>query len=49
VIVPITFLMIMVLLYALFNSLRDSVLSIVGIPFAVAGGISGTLFFRAAF
>ncbi len=37
VIVPITFLMIMVLLYALFNSLRDSLLSIAGIPFAVAG------------
>jgi heavy metal efflux system protein len=39
VIVPITFLLIMVLLYALFNSLRDSLLSIAGIPFAVAGGI----------
>ena len=39
VVVPITFLLIMVLLYALFNSLRDSLLSIAGIPFAVAGGI----------
>jgi cobalt-zinc-cadmium resistance protein CzcA len=39
VIVPITFLLIMVLLYALFNSLRDSLLSIAGIPFAIAGGI----------
>ncbi len=39
VIVPITFLLIMVLLYALFNSLRDSLLSIAGIPFAVSGGI----------
>lgn len=29
----------MVLLYALFNSLRDSLLSIAGIPFAVASGI----------
>jgi len=39
IIIPITFLLIMVLLYALFNSLRDSLLSIIGIPFSVAGGI----------
>jgi cobalt-zinc-cadmium resistance protein CzcA len=44
VIVPITFLMILVLLYALFNSLRDSLLSIAGIPFAVAGGILALYF-----
>ena len=44
VIVPITFLLIMVLLYALFNSLRDSLLSIAGIPFAVAGGILALYF-----
>ena len=43
-IVPITFLLIMVLLYALFNSLRDSLLSIAGIPFAVAGGILALYF-----
>ena len=39
IIVPITFLLILVLLYALFNSLRDSLLSLAGIPFAIAGGI----------
>lgn len=44
VIIPITFLLIMVLLYALFNSLRDSLLSIAGIPFAVAGGILALYF-----
>ena len=44
VIVPVTFLLIMVLLYALFNSLRDSLLSIAGIPFAVAGGILALYF-----
>ena len=44
VIVPMTFLLIMVLLYALFNSLRDSLLSIAGIPFAVAGGILALYF-----
>jgi cobalt-zinc-cadmium resistance protein CzcA len=44
VIVPITFLLIMVLLYALFNSLRDSLLSIAGTPFAVAGGILALYF-----
>jgi cobalt-zinc-cadmium resistance protein CzcA len=31
----------MVLLYGLFNSLRDSVMALVGIPFAVCGGILG--------
>jgi cobalt-zinc-cadmium resistance protein CzcA len=44
IIVPIAFLMILVLLYALFNSLRDSPLSIAGIPFAVAGGILALYF-----
>lgn len=39
VIIPITFFLIMVLLYALFNSMRDSLLSIIGIPFSIAGGI----------
>src|SRR5207302_8919693 len=29
------------LLYSLFNSVRDSVLALSGIPFAVAGGILG--------
>jgi heavy metal efflux system protein len=39
VIVPISLLLILVLLYGLFNSLRDSLLALAGIPFAVAGGV----------
>jgi cobalt-zinc-cadmium resistance protein CzcA len=39
VIVPISLVFILVLLYGLFNSLRDSLLALAGIPFAVAGGI----------
>jgi len=31
----------MVLLYGLFNSLRDSVLALFGLPFAICGGILG--------
>ena len=31
----------MMLLYSLFNSFRDSLLALSGIPFAVAGGILG--------
>jgi cobalt-zinc-cadmium resistance protein CzcA len=41
VIVPITLLFIMILLYGLFNSLRDSVMALLGLPFAVCGGILG--------
>ena len=41
VIVPITLLLIMVLLYGLFNSLRDSLMALLGIPFAVCGGLLG--------
>jgi cobalt-zinc-cadmium resistance protein CzcA len=32
-----------VLLYALFNSLRDSLLALAGIPFAIAGGVLALL------
>jgi heavy metal efflux system protein len=39
VIVPISLVFILVLLYGLFNSLRDSLLALAGIPFAVAGGV----------
>jgi cobalt-zinc-cadmium resistance protein CzcA len=39
VVVPITLLLIMVLLYGLFNSLRDSLLAVAGIPFSVGGGL----------
>src|SRR5205085_2473469 len=40
-IIPITLVLIMVLLYGLFNSLRDSLMALVGIPFAISGGILG--------
>jgi cobalt-zinc-cadmium resistance protein CzcA len=39
VIVPISLILIMTLLYGLFNSLRDSLLALVGIPFSIAGGV----------
>jgi cobalt-zinc-cadmium resistance protein CzcA len=39
IVVPITLLLILVLLYGLFNSLRDSLLAVAGIPFAIAGGL----------
>ncbi len=39
VIVPISLVLILGLLYATFNSLRDSLMALAGIPFAVAGGI----------
>jgi cobalt-zinc-cadmium resistance protein CzcA len=41
IIVPVTFVLIMVLLYGLFNSFRDSLLALFGLPFAVCGGILG--------
>ena len=40
-IVPLSLLLILMLLYSLFNSVRDSLLALSGIPFAVAGGIWG--------
>jgi cobalt-zinc-cadmium resistance protein CzcA len=40
-IVPLSLLLILMLLYSLFNSVRDSLLALAGIPFAVAGGILG--------
>jgi heavy metal efflux system protein len=39
VIVPVSLVLILVLLYALFNSLRDSLLALAGIPFSIAGGV----------
>jgi heavy metal efflux system protein len=39
VIVPITLILILGLLYAMFNSLRESFLALSGIPFAAAGGV----------
>jgi heavy metal efflux system protein len=38
-VVPISLIMILVLLYGLFNSLRDSLLALAGIPFSIAGGV----------
>src|SRR2546423_9271555 len=40
-IVPLSLLLILMLLYSLFNSIRASLLALSGIPFAVAGGILG--------
>ena len=39
VVVPISLLLIFILLYGLFNSLRDSLLVLAGIPFAAGGGV----------
>jgi cobalt-zinc-cadmium resistance protein CzcA len=44
IVVPITLLLIMVLLYGLFNSLRDSLLAVAGIPFAIGGGLIALYF-----
>jgi heavy metal efflux system protein len=39
IILPITLTFILVLLYGLFNSFRDSLLALLGLPFAVCGGV----------
>jgi cobalt-zinc-cadmium resistance protein CzcA len=39
IVVPISLALILVLLFSLFNSLRDSLLALAGIPFAIAGGV----------
>jgi cobalt-zinc-cadmium resistance protein CzcA len=39
IIVPVALILILALLYGLFNSLRDSLLALAGIPFSVAGGV----------
>ena len=39
IILPVTFLMIVVLLYGLFNTWRDSMLALLGLPFAISGGL----------
>jgi cobalt-zinc-cadmium resistance protein CzcA len=39
IIIPITLLLILVLLYGLFNTLRDSLVALAGIPFAASGGV----------
>jgi heavy metal efflux system protein len=42
-VVPVALLLIMVLLYALFNSLPDSLFALAGIPFAIGGGVIALL------
>jgi cobalt-zinc-cadmium resistance protein CzcA len=44
IIVPISLAMILLLLYGLFNSLRDSLMALAGIPFAVGGGVLALYF-----
>jgi heavy metal efflux system protein len=44
IIVPISLAMIVLLLYGLFNSLRDSLLVLAGIPFAAGGGVIALYF-----
>lgn len=39
IVVPVTILLILVLLYSVFNSVRDSLVAAAGIPFSIAGGI----------
>jgi len=39
IILPITLVLIMILLYTLFNSLRDTFLALLGLPFAIGGGV----------
>ena len=41
IIMPVTFLLIIVLLYGLFNSWRDCMLALLGLPFAISGGLVG--------
>jgi heavy metal efflux system protein len=43
VVVPISLMLILVLLYGLFNSIRDALLALAGIPFSIAGGIFALL------
>jgi len=45
VIIPLSLLLIMMLLYSLFNSVRDSLIALSGIPFAACGGILGLYVF----
>jgi len=44
IIVPVSLLLIVVLLYSLFNSLRDSLMVLAGIPFAAGGGVLALYF-----
>jgi cobalt-zinc-cadmium resistance protein CzcA len=44
IVLPLAVAIIMVLLYGLFNSLRDSLLAVAGIPFAIGGGLIALYF-----
>jgi heavy metal efflux system protein len=44
VIVPISLALILLLLYALFNSMRDSLMALAGIPFSIGGGVLALYF-----
>ena len=44
IIVPVSLAIIVVLLYGLFNSLRDSLMALAGIPFAAGGGVMALYF-----
>jgi len=44
IIVPISLALILVLLYGLFNSVRDSLMALLGIPFAAGGGVLALYF-----
>src|SRR5260370_25165400 len=44
IVVPIRLALILVLLYGLFNSLHDSLMALVGIPFAAGGGVLALYF-----
>ena len=44
VIVPVSLVLIFGILYSLFNSLRESLLALMGIPFTIAGGVLGLYF-----
>ncbi|MFM2086471.1 MAG: hypothetical protein RLZZ237_1340, partial [Pseudomonadota bacterium] len=44
IVLPIALMAILILLYTLFNSLRDSLLTLAAIPFAIAGGIVALYF-----
>jgi len=39
IVIPVSLALIVILLFSLFNSLRDSLLALAGIPFAIGGGI----------
>jgi cobalt-zinc-cadmium resistance protein CzcA len=49
IILPVTLLLIVILLYGLFNSWRDSLLALLGLPFAISGGLVALYLFGLEF